>query len=256
MKKYEFDANTVTQECIDWIKNYFVRNGTNETLAVVGISGGKDSAVAAALCVKALGEDRVLGVKIPQGKQEDIEYANMLIQYLKISSMEINIRDTCIQCYDALYNAGIDAPEISRPISTNLPARIRMTMLYAVAAEYHGRVVNTCNYSEDYVGYSTKFGDGAGDFAPLAKLTSEEVIEVGKVLGLPEILLEKPPADGLSGLTDEENLGFSYAQLNDYLRRGIVPDINTLQNIESRHTRNVHKLTPMPVFIPGQHFYF
>lgn len=251
MKEYEFDACTVTQECIDWIKDYFVQNGTGDTTAIIGISGGKDSAVAAALCAKALGTHRVIGVKMPQGNQKDIEYANKLIDFLVIPSMEINIGSTCNELLSAISQCKNLDPICNIQITTNLPARIRMTTLYAVAAEYHGRVVNTCNYSEDYVGYSTKFGDGAGDFAPLAKLTSEEVIKVGEVLGLPKELLERPPADGLSGLTDEDNFGFTYAQLNDYLRRDIRPDINTLHNIESRHKRNLHKVRSMPIFRPG-----
>ena len=250
MKEYKFDAVKTTQECIDWIKRYFVDNGDIKTTAVIGISGGKDSAVAAALCAKALGKDKVIGVKMPQGVQEDIEYANKLIDFLGIDSMEINIGETCKSLYASLYGCGRFTPLDHMPqITTNLPARIRMTTLYAAAAQFHGRVVNTCNLSEDYVGYSTKFGDAAGDFSPLANLTSEEVISIGHVLGLPDELLNKPPADGLSGLTDEDNLGFTYKELNDYLRQDIIPSHEVLHEIETRHKRNVHKLKGMPKFI-------
>lgn len=250
MKEYKFDAKKVTQNCIDWIKKYFVENGDDKTVAVIGISGGKDSSVAAALCAKALGKDSVIGVKMPQGNQEDIEYANKLIGFLGIKSMEINIGATCNELLSTIYKGGGFDPLHNFQVTSNLPARIRMTTLYAVAAQFHGRVVNTCNLSEDYVGYSTKFGDAAGDFSPLSHLTSDEVIEVGRVLGLPEELLTKPPEDGLSGVTDEDNLGFTYAELNAYLRQDVTPDFDTLYNIEIHHKRNIHKLEPMPSFDP------
>lgn len=249
-KEYKFNTEKVTQDCIDWIKEYFIKNGDKNTTAVIGISGGKDSAVAAALCAKALGPDFVIGVKMPQGEQEDIEYADKLINFLNIDSMEINIGETCETLYDAIYQGGGFEPERNDQIITNLPARIRMTTLYAVAAKYHGRVVNTCNLSEDYIGYSTKFGDSAGDFSPLANLTSDEVIAIGRVLGLPEDLLMKPPTDGLSGFTDEANFGFTYATLNAYLRQGIVPNFDILYEINNRHNRNIHKLRRMPTFDP------
>lgn len=253
MRYNNFDAEKVTQNCIDWIKKYFVRNGNGEGVAVIGISGGKDSSVAAALCVKALGKDSVIGVKIPQGEQKDIAYANSLIKWLDIFSMEINIENTC----NTLYSA-IDTPipcRENKQVITNLPARIRMTILYAIAAMYHGRVVNTCNLSENYIGYSTKFGDSAGDFSPLGFLTSDEVIEVGKILNLPEKLLVKPPEDGLSGLTDEDNFGFTYAQLNSYIRGKSIPDFNTLNKIEGLHKKSFHKLNKMPIFNPGYDYF-
>lgn len=247
MKEYKFNATETTNHCIDWIKDYFVNNGDKDTTAVIGISGGKDSAVAAALCAKAIGKDRVIGIKMPEGVQDDINYANELIGHLGIKSYEVNIGKICNEAYSTLMYSGFSCMAEPR-VTTNLPARIRMTILYAIAAEKHGRVVNTCNYSEDYIGYSTKFGDSAGDFAPLANLTSDEVIAIGKELDIPVTLLLKPPSDGLCGRTDEDNLGFSYDTLNKYLRKDIIPDYETLRNIETRHQINKHKIQRMPSF--------
>ncbi|MCM1225505.1 MAG: NAD(+) synthase [Lachnospiraceae bacterium] len=246
----KYDTMKLTEKCINWIKKYFIENANENTKAIIGISGGKDSAVAAALCVAALGKDRVIGVKLPQGEQKDIDCANKVIDWLGIYSIEINIADACEACYKALDTSISKVKEVPQ-ITSNLPARIRMTMLYAIAAFFGGRVVNTCNYSEDYVGYATKFGDGAGDFSPLGMLTTDEVIEIGKKLEVPLDILFKNPEDGLSGLTDEQNLGFSYKTLNDYIRHNIVPDIDTLFNIETRHKRNIHKVEPVPVFNPA-----
>ena len=132
---------------------------------------------------------------------------------------------------------------------SNTPARIRMTTLYGVAAIIgDARVVNTCNRSEDYVGYSTKFGDSAGDFSPLMTLTVREVKLLGYQLGLPMEFIEKKPEDGLSGKTDEDNLGFTYNTLDDYLLHNIKPEPAILENIERRHRNNLHKLEPMPHF--------
>lgn len=256
MNNYKFNANEATRACIDWIKTYFVENGDENTKAIIGISGGKDSSVAAALCVEALGKDRVIGVKMPQGIQHDIEYADKLIDFLKIKSITVNIKDACDALYAELDSADMTInPYTNKQIYSNLPARIRMTTLYAIAAAYHGRVANTCNYSEDYVGYATKFGDNAGDFSPLGNLTTDEVIAIGQQLNVPQSLLEKVPEDGLSGLTDEENLGFTYETLNAYLRKNIIPDVNTYLNIQRRFKLNAHKRGVMPHFVLSTRYF-
>lgn len=234
-------TNTVTK-IIDWIKEYFIKNGP-ECKAVIGISGGKDSTVAAALLCKALGPNRVIAVQMPQGFQYDIDVSNEVIDYLEITEhYNINIGSSCQEIFLSLPNDIRIQPQVT----SNVPARVRMNILYAIAASRHGRVVNTCNRSEDYVGYSTKFGDAAGDFSILSNYTATEVKEIGIELGLPKNFIEKPPEDGLSGLTDEENLGFSYDILDNFLLNGITPPYEIYKNIEQRHKRNLHKISPMP----------
>lgn len=243
---YNFDAEKVANEVIDWVRTYFENNASPETKAVIGISGGKDSSVAAAVCVRALGRDRVIGVLMPQGEQADIAFSRLLVDTLGIKSYTINIGETVSTFMDELKKH----VEPSDQAVVNTPARIRMTTLYAVAATVGGRVVNTCNLSEDWVGYSTKFGDAAGDFSPLSELTVTEVLQVGDYLGLPAELVHKVPIDGLCGKTDEENLGFTYAELDTYIR-GLTdlsdkPELK--EKIDRMHVNNLHKLRLMPKF--------
>lgn len=227
---------------INWIQDYFLRNGA-DCKAVIGISGGEDSTVCAALLARAIGPDRIIAVKMPQGVQHDIGIANEVIAHLGITeSYQIDIGPACEATELSLPAEIRDLPQVY----TNIPPRERMKVLYAIAAAKHGRVVNTCNRSEDYVGYSTKFGDMAGDFSILSNFTVREVLEIGHALNLPEHFIHKTPEDGLSGKTDEDNLGFTYATLDNLLLHGIHPDYETYKNIETRHKRNAHKLSRMP----------
>lgn len=236
-----FDVNAVKDACVLWIRQFFEENGKGCN-AVVGISGGKDSSVAAALCVEALGKDRVIGVLMPCGEQADIDCALALVDHLGIRRYVVNIKDAV----DGVTNA---IPfELSKQSTTNLPARIRMATLYAVSQSCNGRVVNTCNLSEDWVGYSTRYGDAAGDFSPLSRLTVTEVKAIGRLLGLPAFLVDKVPIDGLSGKTDEENLGFTYAALDRYIREGVIDDEEAKAKIDRLHKQNLFKLQLMPVF--------
>lgn len=239
------DPKKTKDEIVQWIRDYFAENGP-ECSAVIGISGGKDSTVVAALCVEALGKDRVVGVLMPCGIQPDIHDSYKVVTTLDIGYRVVNIGDTVLALTDQL--EGI--MHVSKQTKVNLPARIRMTTLYAVAQSLTngGRVVNTCNRSEDYVGYSTKFGDSAGDFSPLANLMVHEVRQIGHELQLPQELVDKTPSDGLCGKTDEDNLGFTYAQLDDYIERGTCGIMSIDYKIESMHKHNLHKLRPMPAF--------
>lgn len=243
---YSFDAEKVTKEVVEWVRDLFERTATPQTNAVIGISGGKDSSVAAAVCAKALGKNRVIGVLMPQGEQADISYSHLLVDTLGIKSYTINIGDTVSAFMGELKKH----MEPSNQAVVNTPARIRMTTLYAVAACHNARVVNTCNLSEDWVGYSTKYGDAAGDFSPLSDLTVTEVLQVGEYLGLPNELVHKVPIDGLCGKTDEENLGFTYAMLDRYIRGlddlSSVPEIK--EKIDRLHRANLHKLQLMPKY--------
>ena len=213
----------------------------------MGISGGKDSTVAAALCVEALGKDRVIGVLMPCGEQHDIDMAYLLVNHLGIKHYEVNIKDAV----DGLKNSIPKELQLSTQSITNLPPRIRMSTLYAVSQSCNGRVVNTCNLSEDWVGYSTRYGDAAGDFSPMSKLTVQEVKAIGRVLGVPDVLVDKVPIDGLCGKTDEDNLGFTYAELDRYIRTGKIDDAAKKARIDDLHRKNQFKLQLMPVFEPN-----
>ena len=238
-----FDARKIKDGCVDWIRSFFQENGP-DCNAVVGISGGKDSSVVAALCVEALGKERVLGVLMPCGEQHDIDMAYKLVKHLGIRHYEVNIKEAA----EAL-KASIPF-ELSQQSLVNLLPRIRMTTLYAVSQSFNGRVANTCNLSEDWVGYSTRYGDAAGDFSPLCNLTVQEVKEVGHALGLPADLVDKVPIDGLCGKTDEDNLGFTYAELDRYIRTGEIENQATKARIDQLHQQNLFKLQLMPSFLP------
>jgi NAD+ synthase len=244
------------EACVNWIKDYFKDNPNGK--AIIGISGGKDSTVAAALCVEALGADRVIGVLMPNTVQSDIDDSIRVCDLLKIEWHVIDIGNAYynivheISCDYLSQRPQIQSPHENPMIKTNLPARLRMTTLYAVAALYpNSRVVNTCNRSEDYVGYSTKYGDAAGDFSPLGNLTVREVLEIGDELGLPKHLVHKAPSDGMCGKTDEDNLGFTYEQLDDYILGTAVVEEETIKKIERLHKATRHKYSPMPTFSPN-----
>ena len=240
-----FDALKIKNDCVEWIRNFFKENGP-DCNAVIGISGGKDSSVAAALCVEALGRERVIGVLMPCGIQHDIDAAYTLVNHLKIKHFEVNIKDAVEGLKSAMPK---DLPLTAQTV-TNIPPRVRMTTLYAVSQSVNGRVVNTCNLSEDWVGYSTRYGDAAGDFSPMCFLTVQEIKEIGRVLGLPAELVDKTPIDGLCGKTDEENLGFTYAELDRYIRTGEIDDKDKKELIDRKHKANLFKLQLMPMFKP------
>lgn len=238
-----FDAKKVKDDVVNWIRDFFEVNGKG-CPAVLGISGGKDSSVVAALCVEALGKDRVVGVLMPNGEQSDIDMAKLLVEHLGIKHYIINIKDAV----EGVKNAMPEGFELSKQSLINLPPRIRMSTVYAVSQSLNGRVANTCNLSEDYVGYSTRYGDSVGDFSPLSKLTVTEVKAIGRELKLPEVLVDKVPSDGLTGKTDEDNLGFTYAVLDKYIRTGEIEDMEAKEKIDRLNKMNKFKLELMPMF--------
>lgn len=238
-----FDVKKVKEDVVNWIREFFEENG-KDSPAVLGISGGKDSSVVAALCVEALGKDRVVGVLMPNGEQSDIDMAKLLVKHLGIKHYIINIKDAV----DGIKNAMPKDLELSRQSLINLPPRIRMSTVYAVSQSLNGRVANTCNLSEDFVGYSTRYGDSVGDFSPLSRLTVTEVKAIGRELGLPDVLVDKVPSDGLTGKTDEDNLGFTYEALDKYIRTGEIEDMDAKAKIDRLHKMNLFKLELMPVF--------
>ncbi len=239
-----FDAKKVKDQVVQWIRDWFEANGKGCN-AVVGISGGKDSSIVAALCKEALGKERVIGVLMPNGEQRDISDSEALVAHLGIPFYVCNIKKGVDGVLESLQASGV---EISRQTRVNLPPRIRMSTLYALSQSKNGRVANTCNLSEDWVGYSTRYGDAAGDFAPLGKLTVQEVKAIGRELDLPDFLVEKIPSDGLTDRTDEDNLGFTYAALDRYIRTGVCEDEETKAKIDRLHVLNEFKLKPIPCF--------
>lgn len=245
-----FDANREIRKVIMWIQNWFMENGPTAN-AVIGISGGKDSTIIAKLLVDALGKDRVIGVMMPNGVQSDISDSERVIEFLGIKGYEVNIYDQYNAEVSALREAGI---EPTKDTLINIGPRLRMTTLYAIAQSLPngGRVCNTCNASEDYIGYSTKYGDAAGDFSPCADFTVTEMLQIGDALGLPYELVHKTPSDGLCGKTDEDNLGFTYAELDKYIKTGFIKDLDKKAIIDRKHRLNLHKLKTIPTYRQGE----
>ncbi len=239
-----FNVKQVKEDLVNWLNQWFLDNGPGCN-AVIGISGGKDSSVTAALCVAALGADRVIGVLMPNGDQYDIDVSEALVRHLGIRSFVVNIKDAYNGVVEAAKTAGVT---LSDQAYINLAPRIRMSTLYAVSQSYNGRVINTCNLSEDWVGYSTRYGDSVGDVCPLGKLTVAEVKALGTYLGLPDMFVHKVPSDGLCGKTDEDNLGFTYAVLDRYIRTGEIDDPETKALIDRKHKANLFKLELMQTF--------
>ncbi len=240
---YHFNVEAAIEDCCRWIQDWFAENGDG-CPAVLGISGGKDSSVCAALLVRALGVHRVIGVLMPRGEQADIADSQLLCRHLGITNVTVNIGEAA----DALEHAVSSVTPLSNQAKVNLPPRIRMAAVYAVSQCVNGRVANTCNLSEDWVGYSTRWGDSVGDFSPLSQFTVTEVKAIGRALGLPAQLVDKVPSDGLCGRTDEDNLGFTYAELDAYIREGILPSPEHKELIDRKHKANLFKLKMMPSF--------
>lgn len=240
-----FDAKKAADATVSWVRDWFNKNGKGCN-CIIGISGGKDSSVAAAVCVKALGKERVIGVMMPNKDQADIDMAELLVNHLEIKSFTVNIG----AAFDSLVEEIKDKTgDLSNDSIINLPPRLRMSTLYAIAQSHNGRVANTCNLSEDWVGYSTIYGDSVGDFSPLSSFTTAEIRAIGRYLGLPDILVDKVPSDGLSGKTDEDKLGFTYEVLDKYIRTGEIEDIKTKERIDMLHEKNLFKLRYMDHFV-------
>lgn len=240
-----FNAQKVKDDCVQWIRDFFEQNGPGCN-AVLGISGGKDSSIAAALCVEALGADRVIGVLMPNGDQHDIDCSYKIVKHLGIKHYVVNIKDA----FEGILKNIPEELKLTEQTVNNLPPRLRMSTVYAISQSCNGRVVNTCNLSEDWVGYSTRYGDAAGDFSPLSGLTVQEIKQIGYLLNVPRDLVDKIPIDGLCGKTDEENLGFTYAELDRYIRTGEIDDPVKKEIIDRKHKANLFKLQLMPAFVP------
>lgn len=242
------------EKIVTWLRDWFNQNG-KDCNAVIGISGGKDSTIVAALCVEALGKDRVIGVLMPQGYQPDIEDSYKVVNHLGIKHYEVDVSGAIDAVIDSLtYSLGRDYKlrdyQITEQTKFNLPPRIRMATLYAIAQSNNGRVINTCNLSETLLGWETRWGDAVGDVAPLADLTVQEVKYLGFQLGLPKDLIEKTPSDGLCGSSDEEKMGILYKDVDNYIRTGECPQ-DAKSKIDYRVKVNMFKHSPVPYFKTG-----
>lgn len=247
-----FNAEKTRDNLVQWIKDWFEKNGPTSK-AVLGISGGKDSTIVAALCARALGKERVLGVLMPNGEQKDISDSIRVCKSLDIPYIGINIKDY----YNGLSELTLEAlnsydgkiRELSEQTKINIAPRLRMTTLYAVSQTVGGRVVNTSNASECFVGYGTLYGDLAGSMYPLKNLTKSEIVEIGKTMTeIPIELVEKTPSDGLTGFTDENKFGFTYDELDSTIRFGTKGE--HYDTIMKRHKDNLFKLKPFEEFRP------
>lgn len=250
----KFDPKATAEKAIAWIREWFENNGP-ESPAVIGISGGKDSTTVAYLCVKALGKDRVFGVLMPDHEQSDIDVSLGVVRFLGIDYSIVDVGYATDGIKESINKSKIEsscgrklAP--TKQMMTNIAPRIRMTTLYAVSQTMNGRVSNNCNASENFVGYSTVFGDAAGDFSPLHNLTVSEIITMGEYLGIPDEFIHKAPSDGLTGKTDEDNFGFTYEELDTYILTGFCESEELKESIEKRHRANMFKMKPMPTFVP------
>lgn len=248
---YKFDAKVEAQCIQKWVWDWMATGSGGAQGVLIGMSGGKDSAVAASLCCNALGNNEVRGLIMPydapNGEEPVYDEATQIaIETCQHLNMQYSIIPLCLlmdldsSIYALHIQNDVDA------IKGNIKARLRMMCLYAIAQEMRYRVCCTSNASEIYLGYSTKYGDFAGDFAPLSHLTASQVIEVGRALKLPEHIISRPPEDGLSGKTDEANFGFTYEQLDLYLTTGRCDDEEIKTKIENMHSRGLHKSVPIP----------
>ena len=259
--KYEFDVAKQATDCIDWAREH-VNSINPKASVVIGISGGKDSSVTAAIMCQALGRDRVIGIMMPNGNQVDIADSQLLVSHLGIKNYTINIADA-VSGLTGQVKSVLGTEDLNQGYLTNTPARIRMATLFGVAAQLDGAlVVNTCNRSEDVVGYSTLFGDNAGTFSPVCRLTTEEVVAIGDYLGLPESLTHKMPTDGMSQNTDgslmgdEAKLGVSYHEINEIIRTGQrTPNFEKVLSLYKR-SRFKLDIVHMPGYEPGLYDYF
>lgn len=228
------DIAKLTENCIQWIKDWFEENGPTCN-AIIGISGGKDSTVVAKLCVEALGADRVIGVAMPDEGQS-LNDADKICEYLGIKFIVAPI--------NGITSAVTQYSKHTTQAFQNVPPRARMIMLYAISQTNNGRVIGTTNLSEFYVGYFTRYGDGGTDVEPIGNLTVTEVLEIGDYLGLPYEWVHKTPDDGLPHSSpDEEKLGFTYKELDEYIRNGVEPEKIKLYKIIQMHKKNLFKET-------------
>ncbi len=232
-----------TNKIIEFIRDYYKKN--NLKGAVIGISGGKDSAVVAGLFSKALGSENVIGIWMPcHSKNEDYQNALLVSKTFGFELKEFDLTNI----YESYVTQIKDSNDVSDnelvDANINIKPRLRMSTLYYYAAMLSKNgtyiVPGTSNKCELYVGYFTKGGDNVSDISVLGDLTVDEVIEIGEYIGVPDKVIHKVPDDGLSGKTDEEKLGVKYSDIAKVINNEKV-DSDTYEKIKRLHERNKHK---------------
>lgn len=235
------------ENAINWIKDYVEKTGAKGV--VVGNSGGKDSATVIAMATKALGKEKVLTIAMPCNSiQADLEDAKLVSKTFDVKLLEVDLTDSYNHLENSvnktISNIGI---ELNSEAKVNIKPRMRMLTLYGIAQSLGYLVIGTGNLCERMVGYTTKWGDSASDFNPIANFTVEEVLAIGEYLGVPDKIIHKAPADGLGGLTDEEKMGVTYKQIAEYIETGKT-DINSMEIIERKNKNSKHKRQPVPFY--------
>lgn len=241
----------IKNEIIKFIKDYV--SNAHAKGVVLGMSGGKDSFVVAALASEAIGSENVFGIIMPNGNQTDLNDAIFECEHLKIKYTILNIENLYNETI-SLTKSALKTETLSKATTLNIAPRLRTNLLYSVAGTLGYLVANTSNLSERMIGYSTKWGDSVGDFAPLLSLTKTEVQELGIELGLPENLVYKKPADGLTGFSDEDIIGFSYSELDEFIRNGTKGE--NFEKILKMHNSSSHKRNPIKSFECRRKNYF
>ncbi len=238
-----------TENVIDWVKQ-FVKNANADGVAI-GNSGGKDSATVIAIATMALGKDRVVTVAMPCSSiPADLEDAKLVAATFDVPLLEVNITNECnslIEKINTQLNNKNLIKEMNKEAIINTKPRLRMTTIYAVAKALNYLVIGTGNLCEGFVGYTTKWGDSACDFNPIANFTVEEVLKIGEILGVPEKIIKKAPNDGLGGQTDEEKMGITYKQIAEYIEKGTT-DNQAIEKIERMHKISKHKREKIPTY--------
>lgn len=230
---------------IDWIRDYVKSSGAKGV--VIGNSGGKDSAVVIALCVKALGKENVLTVAMPCSSiPQDLEDAKLVADTFDVQMLTVDLssvyENLCLEIENAIIN------DILTEASINIRPRLRMIALYTIAQQNSYLVVGTGNKCEQYIGYTTKWGDNASDFNPIAEFTVSEVLEIGKILGVPSRVINKTPNDGLGLGNDEEKIGVTYKEIEEYITTGKTKNPTSMEKIEKMHRQSAHKREKIPVY--------
>lgn len=232
------------EKAIEWIKKYVKNSGAKGI--VIGNSGGKDSATVLAMATKAIERENIVAVYIPCNSQSsDLEDAKLVTKTFGVKFIAVDLSNSYKEMEKEINMQLFQ--NLSKEAIINIKPRLRMTTLYGIAQTLEYLVIGTGNLCESMVGYTTKWGDNSSDFNPIGNFTVDEVLEIGKLLGVPEKILKKAPNDGLGGLTDEEKMGIKYSQIAEMIETGNTEE-KSKQEILRRYQNSKHKRSLVPVY--------